>query len=199
MAVILSDEFVGSGSVIGRTPDVGYGGVVWAAASANMALVSGALENISSPFDSMAWYGIDGANYGNPAACVCSFSMTTPSTIPPGSFVLLVITGGIFSLRLDIAPGTLFAIANDGTYVPPVTAAVSTSVNTTYSGTVTFGGTNVIVNFLGKTLEVVDTTIPPAGLSKFLVALPAGGRLNSFSLNTIDTSFWTQLNGCVEV
>ena len=183
MAQLFYDNFGGSGSINGRTPDVPISGVTWANISTGLTMSGGdALTATASPGSSgNAVYGSSGGSYGLPADTTTTFYITTtanalnPSYAGAG-FYLTIFDGGLSASFFMDFDGTDWTLSDSVTSV-----VVTVAASTTYSGTYRVVGGTQTLTFLGQTLTTTDALVNGNGFAGMNLIIGKMVAVNSIS------------------
>lgn len=186
---VFSDTFAGSGSIVGHTPETGFGGLTWQYLSGStLGLSGGSAVKTSGAITSTGYatYGAVGGSYGLVGAINISFSITTGSTVNDsasagrGLALEFNISGSVYGIYLDLdGGGGGWSLGDQVNGV-----AVSMAPNTTYSGTFSITNATQTLTFLGQTLTTNYGFLDALGLQR--IKLGVGSTLVVNSLGALD-------------
>ena len=186
MATFFSDTFSGSGSVVGRAPDIGFSGLSWIAGygptscdvSGGFLVPAAAVASTSG-----AGYGDQVTNYGRPLDIRLAFDFLTPAAFLTGSsdagFLVEVVTGGVFywAQLMKASPSTTdwkLILASDLNDPGVQVGVIGLATSTLYAGTLAVVAGVATLTALGQTLTVTNAAANAVGLNGIRVDVGKG-------------------------
>lgn len=180
MTTFFTDNFAGTGTIVGHAPDTGFSPAVWRnSIGGGMELNSGFIRRDAAfgGATARAQLGFDGTNYGAPLDSTLSFSFVTSASLGTGQPVSIeIVVGGVYYLAVLYLSGASWFLDLSSNGSAGVSANVTSALaaTSTYAGTFRVASGTATLVLLGQTLTEVATAANAIGLDEIRLELQAG-------------------------
>lgn len=188
MTILFSDTFDGSGSIVGHTPNVPFGGQVWSVDSgAGVDLVSGQAVGVGA-YGTYIRYGAASTSYGLPGDFTLNFDVTTSASMlstANGETAFQIILGSAAGDNASFSMYKDYGVWNLVFDTSGASNTISPANSTTYSGTIVLSGGVATCTFMGTTVSATVLGGAFASLSNIRIYLVSTVALNGVTTSVV--------------